>query len=125
MHTSFGGLLAAAAPTVLNLIVLVGGLLWLAKVKERLSPLAIRLLGAGISLLLTNLVGYAMFNLSVSEAVGPGSWRVEQIVLIGLLSTLLHAAGLGFVIAAALVRRPAGPILADETAADETPAEEF
>lgn len=93
-------------PALMNTIVLIGALVWLIIVRHRLGRLAMSLLGAGLALLTFNLFGNVLLSLSISESIGAADWHVEQIVLTGVLFALIHAVGLGLVIAAALVPRP-------------------
>lgn len=119
-HVNAGSLvLLSLVPSLLNLIVLIGGVVWLIIARDRLGQPAIRLLGAGLALLTVNLFGGGLLNLSISESIGPDSdWHVQQILLTGALSAVIHAVGLGLIIAAALVRPPAGPHALQCTAGD-------
>ena len=111
MSVSLLSLMSSAVSIVLNLIVLIGSIVWAVSARHRLGPPAVRLLCSGIVLIMLNLIGLTLLNLTVSQWAGPAGWHVEQIIISNMISAMIHSVGLGLIIASSLVRRPADAYL--------------
>ncbi|MBB5872021.1 lysylphosphatidylglycerol synthetase-like protein (DUF2156 family) [Allocatelliglobosispora scoriae] len=112
MSITLVSVLTTIVGLVLNLAVLITGTVWAINARHRLGPLAMRLLIGGMAVIALDLIGSIVINMTAGLwSTGSSDWRVQQFMLVSMVTAVVHTVGLGLIIASSLVRRPADAAL--------------